>query len=65
MEAEAAIRSLGGRTGSTVSERTNYLIVGEKPGSKLTKARQLDVKIIDDARFQALLANPDQLRKAA
>ena len=64
-EAEAAIRSLGGRTGSTVSERTNYLIVGEKPGSKLTKARQLDVKIIDNARFQALLANPDQLRKAA
>jgi DNA ligase (NAD+) len=47
-EAEQKIRSLGGKASSSVSSNTNFLVVGDNPGSKLTKAEKLGVNIIDE-----------------
>ena len=54
-EAESRIQQQGGRTSSSVAGNTDYLVVGEKPGSKLTKARKLGTTIIDQEQFEALL----------
>ena len=54
-DAEARIRSLGGATASSVTKATSYLVAGEKPGTKLKRARQLGVEILDDEAFMALL----------
>ncbi|MFW6262818.1 MAG: NAD-dependent DNA ligase LigA [Thermotogota bacterium] len=49
------IESQGGKTTSVVSKKTDYLICGEKPGSKLDKAKQFGVKIINEQDFYQLL----------
>ncbi len=54
-EAEARISSLGGRTSSSVSTKTNFVVVGDKPGSKLAKAQELNIKIINEEEFIKLL----------
>ena len=54
-EAEARIRALGGGTASSVTRSTSHLVVGEKPGSKLDKARQYDIPILTNEDFMALL----------
>lgn len=54
-EAEERVRFLGGATASSVTKATSYLVAGEKPGSKLKRARQLGVEILDDEAFMALL----------
>ncbi|MDI1483774.1 NAD-dependent DNA ligase LigA [Polyangium sp. y55x31] len=56
--AKARIEALGGKVTSSVSSRTNYLVVGEGPGSKLEKAEKLGVPTLDEARFLELLAMP-------
>ncbi len=53
-EAEAFIKERGGKTSGSVSKKTTYLLVGAEPGSKLEKARELGVKIIDEAQLEAL-----------
>ena len=50
------ITAHGGKPASSVSKKTDYVLVGTDPGSKLAKAQELGVKIIDEARFLELLA---------
>jgi DNA ligase (NAD+) len=50
-EAEERIKTLGGATGSSVTRKTTYLVVGTDPGSKLDKARSLGTKILNEAEF--------------
>jgi DNA ligase (NAD+) len=54
-EAEAAIRAAGGHPAGSVSRKTDYLVAGEKAGSKLAKAESLGVAVLDEAAFRALL----------
>lgn len=55
--AEAEIEKRGGKVLSAVSSKLTYLIVGINPGSKLEKAKQLNVKIIDEDHFMKMLEN--------
>ena len=52
-EAKAMIEANGGKTTGSVSKKTNYLLAGEKAGSKLTKAESLGVLILDEKAFLA------------
>ena len=54
-EAEALVKERGGRAASSVSKRTDYVVAGEKAGSKLTKARQLGVKVITEEDLKKML----------
>jgi DNA ligase (NAD+) len=54
-EAEQAIRDAGGKTAGSVSKKTDYVVAGEDPGSKLDKARTLGVELIDEEQFRKLL----------
>ncbi len=54
-EARAAIEERGGRVAGSVSSRTDYVVVGKDPGSKLQKAEQLGVKTLDEAAFREML----------
>ena len=55
-EAAAHIARLGGKTASAVSKKTDYLLAGDKAGSKLEKAQALGVAIIDEAQLRVWLA---------
>ena len=55
-ENEAKIISIGAKAGSSVSKNTDYLIVGEKAGSKLEKAKKLGVKTLTEDEFERMLA---------
>ena len=55
-EAEEAIRAAGGKPGGSVSKKTDYLVAGESAGSKLAKAQELGVPVLDEAGFSALLS---------
>ena len=46
----------GGKSASAVSKKTDYLLVGAEPGSKLAKAEELGIPVIDEAKFKELLA---------
>jgi DNA ligase (NAD+) len=55
-EAEAKIISEGGKAASSVSKKTSFVVAGPGAGSKLTKAEQLGVEVIDEQQFIARLA---------
>ena len=54
-EIEALIRSLGGHPSGSVSKKTDFLIVGEEPGSKYDKAKELGIKILSESDFEKLI----------
>lgn len=56
-EIESLIVQHGGHASSSVSKKTDYLVAGEKAGSKLEKARTLGVRIISEAEFDKLIAS--------
>jgi DNA ligase (NAD+) len=59
--AEAAIRAAGGKPAGSVSRRTDYLVAGENAGSKLARARELGVTVLDEEGFSRLLAGHDPI----
>ena len=54
-EAEELIRKNGGKATGAVSKRTSYVLAGEAAGSKLTKANDLGVPVIDEAAFLEMI----------
>lgn len=54
-QAEALIESLGGKTAGSVSKKTDYVLAGESAGSKLTKARELGVRVLNEQDFFELI----------
>ena len=65
-EAKELIEAAGGKVSGSVSKKTNWLVAGEEAGTKLDKARELGVAILDEAGLQALLAAPaDAVDEAA
>ncbi len=55
-EAKEKIEAAGGKTAGSVSKKTSYVVAGEEAGSKLDKARELKVPVIDEAGLMELLA---------
>ena len=55
-EIEAMIENHGGRAASSVSKKTDYVVAGDKAGSKLTKAQQLGIKVLTESEFLDLIA---------
>ena len=49
------MEALGGRVASTVFDATDYLFAGADPGGKLTEARRLNISVMDERAFKALL----------
>ena len=58
-EAEEAIRAAGGKPAGSVSKKTDYLVAGESAGSKLAKAQELGVPVLDEAGLRRLLAGEE------
>lgn len=56
LEAQKKIRLLGGHPAPSVSSKTDYLVVGLNPSSKLDKAEKLGVKIIKEKEFLSMLS---------
>jgi DNA ligase (NAD+) len=54
-QAEQAIRQAGGKPSSSVSKKTDFVLAGEEPGSKLDKAQKLRVRVIDEKQFIVML----------
>jgi DNA ligase (NAD+) len=57
-EAKARIQDSGGKVTASVSKKTDYVVAGADPGSKLAKAREFKLEVIDEARLTELLASP-------
>ncbi len=54
-EAEDRIRALGGKATTSVSGKTDYVVAGENPGTKVEKARALGIKVLAPEEFEKLL----------
>ena len=54
-EAAALIKAAGGKVVNSVSKKTDYVVAGDNPGSKLAKAEKLGTEILDEAGLRALL----------
>ena len=54
-EASAIIESLGGKTSSSVSKKTSYVLAGENAGSKLSKAESLGIPVLTEEEFAAMI----------
>jgi DNA ligase (NAD+) len=56
-EAKAKVREAGGKVGSSISKKTDFLLAGENAGSKLSKAQELGVKVVNEQEFVKILGN--------
>lgn len=56
-EAKAQIEAAGGKVTGSVSKKTDYVVAGAEAGSKLTRAEQLGITILDEAGLQQLLVS--------
>jgi len=54
-QAKEAIEKMGGRVSSSVSKKTDYVLAGDNPGSKLGKAKNLGIKIINEEEFETII----------
>jgi len=54
-EAKAWIEAAGGKVSGSVSKKTDYVVAGEEAGSKLDKARELNIAVLDEAGLRKLL----------
>ncbi len=54
-EAEELVKDSGGKSSSSVSKNTDYVVIGDNPGSKHDEAKKLDIKIIDENGFKKLV----------
>ena len=59
-EAAAIIEKLGGKVSGSVSKKTSFVLAGEEAGSKLTKAQQLGISIIDEDEFRKMQAEVNE-----
>jgi DNA ligase (NAD+) len=65
-QAKEAILARGGKAASSVSKKTDFVVVGDSPGSKYDKAVQLGVPVLDEDGFRVLLSDgPDEARDVA
>ncbi len=55
-DAKNIIEDSGGRVSSSVSKKTDYVLAGEEAGSKLEKAKELGVKVIDENEFESMIS---------
>jgi DNA ligase (NAD+) len=59
-EAKRRIQAEGGKVTASVSKKTNFVVVGDDPGSKARKAEELGVEMLDQAAFEALLGEANE-----
>ena len=57
-DAKSMVERLGGKVASSISKKTDYVVAGEEAGSKLDKAKELGVKIIDENEFKEMVGQP-------
>ena len=54
-EAKELIRAAGGKASGSVSKKTDFVVVGENPGSKIAEARRLGVTVLSETQFIAMI----------
>jgi len=62
-DAEELVKNSGGEVASTVSKNIDYVVVGKDPGSKLDKAKKLNLKIINEDEFIEMIKGEKSWKK--